>query len=238
MKVAEVYRSIQGEGPSAGRPATFVRLQGCSVGCHFCDTKFTWRPGGGFESTPQEVIDSVLRFNPVRLIVLTGGEPAEQPEETERFTKLLRDSDAFNDIRIEVETALPAALTVHPDVYLNVSPKRHLWQRDDDVDVGLDVTYFARIRELHRRDRTVLKFPVGAIGEDGLRSPRDWSALEAVSFARGVGFDPERVWLMPMGTSVDEMMKLGPDLAEFCANEGVNFAWRIHIALWGDARRR
>ena len=32
-RVAEVFYSIQGEGATAGLPAVFVRLQGCTVGC-------------------------------------------------------------------------------------------------------------------------------------------------------------------------------------------------------------
>jgi organic radical activating enzyme len=38
-RIAEVFHSIQGEGATPGAPAVFVRLQGCSVGCRWCDTK-------------------------------------------------------------------------------------------------------------------------------------------------------------------------------------------------------
>src|SRR5713226_6178734 len=43
-RIAETFYSIQGEGATAGLPAIFVRLQGCSVGCGWCDTKYSWDP--------------------------------------------------------------------------------------------------------------------------------------------------------------------------------------------------
>ena len=48
-RIAETFFSIQGEGATAGAPAVFIRLQGCSVGCAWCDTKYSWDAGGGRE---------------------------------------------------------------------------------------------------------------------------------------------------------------------------------------------
>ena len=41
-KVNEVFQTIQGEGSYTGIAAIFIRLQGCPVGCSWCDTKHTW----------------------------------------------------------------------------------------------------------------------------------------------------------------------------------------------------
>jgi len=41
-KVNEVFETIQGEGSFTGAAAIFIRLQGCPVGCSWCDTKHTW----------------------------------------------------------------------------------------------------------------------------------------------------------------------------------------------------
>ena len=41
-KVNEIFETIQGEGNYTGTPSIFLRLQGCPVGCSWCDTKHTW----------------------------------------------------------------------------------------------------------------------------------------------------------------------------------------------------
>ncbi|MFZ9869812.1 MAG: hypothetical protein ACO3E0_01510, partial [Candidatus Kapaibacteriota bacterium] len=38
--VNEIFYSIQGEGTRAGRPCTFIRLQGCTLRCTWCDTPY------------------------------------------------------------------------------------------------------------------------------------------------------------------------------------------------------
>jgi 7-carboxy-7-deazaguanine synthase len=87
FKVNEQFDSVQGEGLLIGRPSTFIRLQGCSVGCPWCDsgpladelegkrrtngmTANTWGPGGEWK-TLHDIMDAV-RYNHV---IITGGEP-------------------------------------------------------------------------------------------------------------------------------------------------------------------
>ncbi len=41
-KINEIFETIQGEGQYTGTASIFVRLQGCPVGCSWCDTKQTW----------------------------------------------------------------------------------------------------------------------------------------------------------------------------------------------------
>lgn len=59
-----------------GIPMYFVRLQGCEVGCYFCDTKYTWRPS---DQTVNEVdIVERAKKSGAAWICITGGEPYEQ----------------------------------------------------------------------------------------------------------------------------------------------------------------
>ena len=40
--INEIFATVQGEATFAGTPSIFIRLQGCNVGCPWCDTKHTW----------------------------------------------------------------------------------------------------------------------------------------------------------------------------------------------------
>ena len=76
-RISELFLSLQGEGPSAGTPACFLRLQGCDVGCHWCDTKYSWDAGGGRELTEEGLWTEMSSLGGAPLLVVTGGEPLQ-----------------------------------------------------------------------------------------------------------------------------------------------------------------
>ena len=95
IRVNNIYPAIQGEGVHTGVPMVIVRLQGCSVVCHFCDTRETWpldeeyrvknfRDALGQNQKWIEIsaIDIAYRIKKTwpafKWVLITGGEPAEQ----------------------------------------------------------------------------------------------------------------------------------------------------------------
>jgi len=99
LLVREVFPTIQGEGPLAGVPAVFVRLGGCNLRCHFCDTDF--------DAERSERMDVHMVLHKVqsasarilRHVVLTGGEPLRQ--NIERLVAVLSAAGFV----VQVETA-------------------------------------------------------------------------------------------------------------------------------------
>ena len=66
MRIAEIFRSLQGEGRLTGVESIFVRTAGCNLRCRYCDTPYaSWTPEGE-ELSLTEIVDRVeqLRHSP------------------------------------------------------------------------------------------------------------------------------------------------------------------------------
>ena len=131
---AEIFASLQGEGPSAGQPVAFIRLSRCNLACIWCDTAYTWRfddtkPHNGSEVferkanqialDPKVAAERILALGQKRLII-TGGEPLLQgPALADMLAQL-------PDMQVEIETngtvKAPSHVDIRVDQY-NVSPK-------------------------------------------------------------------------------------------------------------------
>jgi 7-carboxy-7-deazaguanine synthase len=86
MLVQEIFQSIQGESTYAGLPCTFIRLTGCNLRCHWCDTQYAY--DGGERLKTADIVTRVADY-PHRLIEITGGEPLLQIETPELCQRLL-----------------------------------------------------------------------------------------------------------------------------------------------------
>ena len=52
LKLTEIFRSLQGEADTVGIPTVFVRLTGCPLRCHYCDTAYAFH-GGQWWTLPE-----------------------------------------------------------------------------------------------------------------------------------------------------------------------------------------
>jgi len=70
----EEFYSLQGEGIQTGKPAYFLRIGGCNVGCYFCDVKESWNAKKHTLTHVDEIVQRIVA-NPAKAVVITGGEP-------------------------------------------------------------------------------------------------------------------------------------------------------------------
>lgn len=223
LLVSEIFGpTIQGEGPSAGQPCTFVRLGGCNLSCDWCDTPYTWdaaRYDLQRELAPRQtaqVVEQALATE-TRLVVITGGEPLLQSRELSTLVARLQAKGR----RVEFETngtLSPAGLPV--DLFV-VSPKL--------TNSGLGSR--ARLRwpvlaEFAALRHACFKFVV--------RDPADLEELEVV--ASRLRLEPERTWVMPEAADANALIQQLRWLADAAATRGWCVSSRLQLLAW-DGRR-
>jgi 7-carboxy-7-deazaguanine synthase len=228
LVVSEVFGpTFQGEGPTLGRRAAFVRLGRCNLDCSWCDSAFTWdwdRFDPAVELRRRTIVDVVdeVAAMAVDRVVVTGGEPLLQQRRLVPFL----DACAVRRWAVEVETngtitPIPAVVggverfTVSPKLSNSgVAPRRAI--------VG------EALRSLASAGNAVFKFVV--------TGPGDLDEVAAVVDAHRI--DPSCVYVMPEGTTPDAVIDGGRRLADHVAARGWHLTTRLHVLLWGDERRR
>jgi len=112
----EQFNTLQGEGFHQGRPAHFIRLGGCNVGCVWCDVKESWEAG---KHPNKSILQIVNKAEDARneLVVVTGGEPMEY--ECSPLTKALKEKG----FELALESSGAYALNGQWD-WVCISPKK------------------------------------------------------------------------------------------------------------------
>ena len=220
LRVSEIFGpTLQGEGPSQGQPAWFLRTSGCNLSCSWCDTPYTWdwqgQNGVAFDRvaettvmTTDEVVKALLPVvQPDDLLVVTGGEPLIQQR---ALAQVLRAVGA----RTEVETNG----TIEPKlsgVRYNVSPKL---QNSGCSDI---------------RPGVLDSFPDGTILKFVVTDPKDFDEIDLVLGALSV---PRPVWVMPEGKTREEVSAKLEWVFALAALRGWSVSSRLHVLALGDRR--
>ena len=222
----EIFASLQGEGRSAGLPCTFVRLSRCNLACTWCDTAYTWRftGDGAFDRKANQIVLSeaevaarIMALGGNRLVI-TGGEPLLQGAALARMVALLEGH------AIEVETN--GTVAPHPALVplvhqYNVSPKlKHSGNR---AEIAL---LSERLHAWKNEPKANFKFVISAL-ED---------LAEVLELQATYAIPPERIQLMPEGTTSAAIRARSAWLAPLALDHGLGFSDRLHIHLYGDTR--
>ena len=89
LKIFEIFYSLQGESSRVGLPTIFIRLSGCPMRCHYCDTAYAFQGGSMMEI--DDIMASIKQYD-TRFVTVTGGEPLAQ-KEVLNLLKALADSN-------------------------------------------------------------------------------------------------------------------------------------------------
>jgi 7-carboxy-7-deazaguanine synthase len=226
--VAEMFGpTFQGEGPSTGQTALFVRLSRCNLSCLGCDTPYTWdwtrfNPQDESRRIGAAEVVAWLLSHPVRLVVITGGEPLLQQA---KLVPVVAELTAAGR-RVEIETN--GTVTPHPDLWeagasFNVSPKLATFAAEKDSDLRINPD---ALGAFVRSGQAVFKFVVTC--------PADLDEIGRLEAAHEL----RPVWVMPEGTTTGTTVAVMRSVADDVLARGWHLTSRMHVLLWGDTRGR
>ncbi|MFJ7272723.1 7-carboxy-7-deazaguanine synthase QueE [Streptomyces sp. NPDC099050] len=222
--------TVQGEGPSAGQRCGFLRLGGCNLSCHWCDTPYTWDWKGisdeGRAYDPRKELNSMsvadvlrdLLAMDVDLIVISGGEPLKQQKRIVPLVRILRN----RGISVELETngtVVPDDELIELGVRFNVSPK--LAHAGDPLHRRIKPP---ALQKLGKTPGVAFKFVC--------KSHEDLDEVSSLQGELGIG----PIWIMPEGKNVTDISRHLGNLSDEVVRRNWNLSTRLHVLAWGDQR--
>ena len=207
LRITEIFHSLQGESRTVGLPTVFVRLTGCPLRCHYCDTAYAF--SGGELMTFAEVMQTVAGYG-ARHVTVTGGEPLAQPGCESLLTALC---DAGYEVSLETSGALDVA-SVDPRVSKVLD-----FKTPASGECGRNL--YANVQHLTPIDQ--VKFVVCNRGD------YEWSRLKIDEL--GLRDRVSDVLLSPAHGELDPA-----DLAGWVLADGlrVRVQLQLHKLIWGD----
>lgn len=255
----EIFASIQGEGPSQGRPCAFIRLSRCNLACTWCDTPYTWhftgdeRPHRGdltydrkanqVSLTEAEAAERIGALGEERLVI-TGGEPLLQAPALARMLAKLgvrpraggglgqsKSDDAEGGPRLRGD-----AIQVEIETNGTIAPPPAL--------DALVAQYNVSPKLAHSGNPADLALPAERL-DAWAREPRaafkfviaePEDVAEVLALAERHAIARNRIWLMAEGTDVATLKAREAWLAPLCLRHDLTLSNRLHIELFGDTR--
>ncbi len=217
------YDTIQGEN-FVGYPATFLRLQHCTLNCSFCDTQEVWRFGNpySFEELFKLIEEHSLveRFKRGQHLVLTGGSPLKQQYKLMQFLQQFISKYGFKPyIEIENEcTIMPTMDFCSLIDCWNNSPKLEGSGNFERNRYKPDV-----ISALAKLPNSWFKFVIS--------DEREWEEIETKFLNRGL-IQYDQIVLMPLGETKQELEHNREMVIDLAIKHNVRYTDRHHITVW------
>lgn len=226
LSVAELFcDTIQGEGITAGYPATFLRLKGCTLNCVWCDTAAVWREGNPYTFDELfELFDSVnlterLRADQQHLII-TGGSPLKQQHRVVLFIEAFyRRYGFYPYTEVENEAVLmPTPELVQLVSQWNNSPKLSNSGMKERVRYKPEVLHHTA-----KLPNSWFKFVVA--------DATDWNEIQRDFLDTGL-CSKKQIILMPCGESQVQLYASRQIAADMAIEHQVRFSDRLHVTIW------
>jgi organic radical activating enzyme len=152
------------------------------------------------------------------LVIFTGGEPLLYQNGISKVLYYLP-----KKYKIEIETngtVWPFPISMRHKIQYNVSPKL------ESSGNSKFARYKPEILKEFNRLEAIFKFVI--------QNEEDWKEMEEI--VKEIKIPPERVWIMPEGTSIKVLKKRSLWLIPKIKGSSYNYSPRLQIWLWGKKR--
>ena len=226
MRIAEIYKSVQGEGILTGTESVFIRTSGCNLRCWYCDTPHaSWNPQGP-NLDIQEILRRTNRFA-TQHVVITGGEPMLFREMIPLCEALAKEGH-----HITVETSGTRFVPVKCNL-MSISPKR----ANSSPPAQMAGAWLHQ-HEKTRHSPEVIRRLVGEYSYQlkfVIDKPHD--CVDVEDYLREfTEIDRDRVMLMPQGCRQSDLAKTAIWLKPYCSRSNLRYCPRKQIEWFGASR--
>ncbi len=208
LNINEIFYSLQGEAREVGLPTAFIRLTGCPLRCHYCDTEYAFKG-----NNPLSIMQILATIKPyqTRYVCVTGGEPLAQKNTLELLNALIAQ---HYQVSLETSGSIDIA-AVNPKVSIVMDVKTPDSGESEQNRLG-------NLALLRAKDQ--LKFVIGS------RADFEWCAdfLQNHSHQAEVLFSPVFEQVNPRDLAqwiLDEKLR-------------VRLQIQLHKLLWGEEKSR
>ena len=224
MKVSEIFSSIQGEGPYAGKPSIFLRTALCNLKCVWCDTKYTW-DWDNYDYSKEvnelsidQVIEKIKQLEPKHLVI-TGGEPLIQQNDIASLLSKLGD-DYFVEVETDCTIIPNSAMLEHVN-HWNVSPKTSNSGNSREArEIPQCYDFFAKL------ENSVFKFVI----------ENETDLVEIDELITKYSIPKNKILLMPQSSTKDELNLKKEEIEKIAIAKGLLFSSRLQVERWGNQR--
>lgn len=245
LAVSEIFYSLQGEGEFIGTPSVFLRLGGCNLKCEGfggkifykdreilgCDSIYAansvFSQDWIYFKSSKEIIDKISSFSKNHFdLILTGGEPTlhfKNPILLEVIEYFLKKGhkvcvESNGSVKFEFDENLKKlhfTLSIKLSNSLEPEKKR--------------INIFNIQNIINHSNHVVFKFVLNArMAQEGIK--------EIKNILNQLTLKSNKVYLMPQGSSVEDINEAINAIYPLCLQEGYCLSDRLHIRIWGDKR--
>jgi 7-carboxy-7-deazaguanine synthase len=226
MRIADIYRSIQGEGFLTGAESAFVRASGCNLRCVYCDTPHSsWAPEG--EDLAVDEIVARLDELGADHVVLTGGEPMLFAELIPLCQRL-----RARHWHITIETAGTLYLPLECDL-MSISPKL----ANSAPPLATPANWHLRHERARHAPEVIRRLVAEYLYQFKFVVASPLDCQEAESYLAALPqIARSRAMLMPEGVDAESLARQAAWLEPYCHERGLRFCPRKQIEWFGNVR--